>query len=324
MQAAFFIFAVLVAEVFVFYNICMDYNQKLFTDFISKDTRRREFIQNFLRNNGVSSSRINLEGKEHILVQFDARFYNPRCRVKTVVAHYDRVEGSPGANDNSAADFILMNWAVELSRMSECHNVRIFFTDGEELGWNTGVKEQGAFGIASVFRRLGITFDDIFVFDACGRGEVPVLAKTRLPDNVPEQFAGSFNNLFDRAQNILRRASPGRWMSLPVPYSDNASFLACGLPAVAITMLPADEATLYAENLRQLEHLEDAVMNRESSRQERRNDQEKGDEHFYKERMPLTWRLFHSEKDNLESLTPGSIRVMSNILYTIAHTDSPF
>ena len=62
-------------------------------------------------------------------------------------------------------------------------------------------------------------------------------------------FAKRFALLFERTQNILREASPQKWMTLPVPYSDNAGFLACGIPAVAITMLPKEEASLYCLEL---------------------------------------------------------------------------
>jgi hypothetical protein len=105
-------------------------------------------------------------------------------------------------------------------------------------------------------------------------------------------------------------------MSLPVPYSDNASFLACGIPAVAITILPASEASLYARELSKNPGLSDAVMNRESSKQRRMQDGEV--EYSYKERLPRTWRLFHTPNDDLASLTPDSFRVMSNILRSLA------
>ena len=110
-------------------------------------------------------------------------------------------------------------------------------------------------------------------------------------------------------------------MSLPVPYSDNASFLACGIPAMAITMLPAQEAALYSRELLNDKNLENAVMNRSVSKKEREFSETP--EYSYKERMPATWRLFHTQRDDIPSLTPGSIRVMGNILRTLAETVTP-
>ena len=110
-------------------------------------------------------------------------------------------------------------------------------------------------------------------------------------------------------------------MSLPVPYSDNAAFLACGIPAVALTMLPADEASSYARELLRNKELEDAVLNRESSKKKRI--ETSSPEYGYKSRLPATWRLFHTENDNAGSLTDVSCRIMSNILLTLAEMKTP-
>lgn len=284
----------------------MSFFSKDFEEFTAPQTNRAVFIQKWLESNGVESAAAVIDGHRHIIVQFAKEAYNSMFSIKTVIAHYDRVEKSPGANDNSAAVFMLMKWAVELSRMTVFHNVRIIFTDGEELGSRDGVSEQGSYGIASTFKKLGIT-NDVFVFDSCGRGEVPVLAKTVIPAGAAGGFAKRFGVLFDKAQNLLRRACPGQWMCLPVPYSDNASFLACGIPAVAVTMLPAEEATVYARKLLVDKKMESAVMNR-------------GD--GYRECLPLTWRLFHTAGDNIQSLTPVSEDVMKNILRCLAEDKS--
>lgn len=302
-------------------NELMEFPPQEFLDYIDPKTNRADFIQDFLKKRGINSHKTVIDGKSHILVQFAPQFYNPQFKIKTVIAHYDRVDGSPGANDNSSSDWALMNWAVELNQMNTFHNVRIFFSDGEELGWNTGVSEQGSYGIASVFKRLGIVNDDVYVFDCVGRGDTPVLAKTVLPPKLSQKFVSSFNDLYERAQDILRRSRPGKWMCLPVPYSDNASFLACGIPAVAITMLPSDEATQYEKELLMDETLVDAVMNREVTKLERKLNPRS--DASYKARMPHTWKLFHSAADNVSTLDPDSFRIVANILRTLAETKTP-
>jgi len=299
----------------------MDFSSSDFDQYLLPDTDRATFITNWLKEHNVDSKIIVLENKRHVLVQFNSRFYNPQFKIKTVIAHHDRVLGSPGANDNSAANFILMNWAVELNKYKTFHNIRLIFTDGEELGWNSGVIEQGAFAIANIFKRLGIVNDDVFVFDACGRGEIPILSKCNFGKSAPKSFIVKLDNLYNRTQNILKRACKGRWMSLPVPYSDNASFLACGIPAVAITMLPAQEASVYARELITDKKLEESVLNRETSKTERLSGVQK--DYGYKDRIPLTWKLFHTEKDNIQSLTKESITVMNGILYEIADSKVP-
>lgn len=256
-----------------------------FNDFIAQDCDREAFIQNYLNKAGLEAPVLQMEGKNHIYVKFHQNQYNPIFRIKTVIAHYDRFSGSPGANDNSAAVFCLLEWAVKLSKLAQplFHNIRLIFTDGEELGAAGGVAEQGAFPLAQVFRRLGITNDDIFVFDCMGRGDVPILTQTILPPRAPARFVKDFSALEQRATNLLQASANGRWFCLPCNYSDNASFIANGIPAVAITMLPSAEVTAATRG-----------------------------------ELPETWQLLHTAGDNLASLTPQSFEIFHNILNNLA------
>ena len=78
-----------------------------FENYIRPGTDRLAFLQDYLSRRGVSSSVINIEEKKHLYVNFPSQSYNPQFKIKTLISHYDRVEGSPGANDNSAANFAL-------------------------------------------------------------------------------------------------------------------------------------------------------------------------------------------------------------------------
>lgn len=253
-----------------------------FKDFIAPDCDRAAFIQNYLKAAGLEAPVLQMEGKNHIYVKFTQSQYNPTFRIKTVIAHYDRI--GIGANDNSAAVFCLLEWAAQLTRFASpaFHNIRLIFTDGEELG-AAGVAEQGAFPLAQVFRRLGITSDDIFVFDCMGRGDVPILTQTILPPKAPARFVKDFSALEQRAATLLQNSANGRWFSLSCNYSDNASFIANGIPAVAITMLPSAEVTAATQGI-----------------------------------QPQTWQLLHTPGDNLASLTPQSFEIFHNILNNLA------
>ena len=289
---------------FFFYNKDMYQIPSSFKEFIAPDCDRATFIQNYLKSAGLEAPVLQMEGKKHIYVKFPQLQYNPTFRIKTVIAHYDRFPGSPGANDNSAAVFCLMEWAAKLAAIPvvECprcgcietsaarnsttaqfHNIRLIFTDGEELGATGGVAEQGAFPLAQVFRRLGITNDDIFVFDCMGRGDVPILTQTILPRKAPVRFVKDFTALEQRAATLLQASAYGRWFCLPCNYSDNASFIANGIPAVAITMLPSAEVSAATRG-----------------------------------ETPLTWQLLHTAGDNLASLTPQSFEIFHNILNNLA------
>lgn len=268
---------------FFFYNRDMYQILSSFNDFIAPDCNRAAFIQNYLKAAGLEAPILHMEGKNHIYVKFPQSQYNPTFRIKTVIAHYDRI--GIGANDNSAAVFCLLEWAAQLARLASpaFHNIRLIFTDGEELGAAGGVAEQGAFPLAQVFRRLGITNDDIFVFDCMGRGDVPILTQTILPSKTPARFVKEFSSLEQRAASLLQTSTNGRWFCLPCNYSDNASFIANGIPAVAITMLPSAEVTAATQG-----------------------------------QQPQTWQLLHTPDDNLESLTPQSFEIFYNILNNLA------
>ena len=259
----------------------MSFLSKDFLDFIKPDCNRLNFIQNFLKQNDVETAVIPLEGKKHIYVKFPQNQYNPLFNIKTVVAHYDRFENSPGANDNSAAVYMLMLWAVKLSRQYDFHNVRLIFTDGEET-CSDGVTSQGAFAIASLFKKLDIK-DDIFVFDCMGCGDVPVLCENKIPQKAGNAFIKKLTALENKAQRIIRTAGNGKWFCLPCNYSDNASFIAQGIPAVAITVLPSSEVSDVLKN-----------------------------------QTPKTWKNLHTKNDNIDNLWESSFSLSMKIFDLLA------
>lgn len=260
------------------YNDFMYLIPKEFSSYISQDCNRKEFIQSFLNKAGLDTAVISLEGKNHIYVKFPIHQYNPMFKIKTVIAHYDRVEGSPGANDNSAANFVLLQWAVSLFNKKSFHNVRLIFTDGEELG-EGGICEQGSFALAKLFQKLGITNDELFVFDCMGRGDVPIICENNFPKGMSKNFLKKVRDLELIAEKIIKNASGGKWFKLHSGYSDNASFLVNNIPAVAITLLPSSEVT-------------DAISGK----------------------IPYTWQLFHTKDDNLASLNSESFELFHKIL----------
>lgn len=267
-------------------------SEELFKKFISPSCDRLSFIQNFLNERGLDTAVLQIEGKNHIYVKFPVNQYNSMFKIKTVLAHYDRAAGTPGANDNSAAVFCLMEWACQINEdflSGKCrpHNIRLIFTDGEEEG-ESGVKDQGAFALAELFRKLNILDDDIFVFDCMGRGNVPVICENNLPEGASSSIKNRVIDLENKAEKIISKAANGRWFKMPASYSDNASFLANGIPAVAITMLPSSEISDYTKN----------------------------------GTLPYTWTLFHTPNDNFASLTPESFEITSQILKNLQQLKS--
>ena len=288
-----------------------------FQKFIAPNCDRRQFILDMLKDFGVPAVPLSLEGAHHILVKFPPTAYNPQYKMKTVLAHYDRVDTSPGANDNSAAVFQIIYWARRLLRFPGFHNVQIIFSDGEEMGGSEGVSEQGAFGIATKFRSLGLTQQDVYAFDCCGRGDFVILSQAGKGKG-SISFQRQFNSLVERTEDLIKSVAGRKWAPLPVPYSDNAGFLACGIPAVAITLLPAQEVVSYLRELKQHPGLQAAVMKSSQGQDVGARKIKPLEPYQVQEKMPMTWRLLHTEYDNLASLTPESFPLMEALLDALA------
>jgi len=246
-----------------------------FLDFIEHPQNRKEFIQNMLNNNGLDAPILQMDGKNHIYVNFPKAQYSKNKSIKTIIAHYDIYPGSPGANDNSFAVYCILKWAVWLHKgyqnSQAQHNVRVIFTDGEECG-EDGVKSQGAFPLAKVFKNLNIVNDDIFVFDCMGRGDVHCICNCSIPFSPNSFFGKKYNALEQKACVAISKISNGNCFKIKSNYSDNASFLANGIPAICITMLPFDELQKY----------------------------------IFLKKIPDTWKILHSKEDSINNLTFNS------------------
>ena len=273
-----------------------------FRYFISPQCNRSDFIRTFLESRGLSTSILKTGNKNHILLHFPGKSYDPTFRIKTIVAHYDRVPETEGANDNSFAVFFLMQAAIKLLSYEGAHNIRIIFTDGEEN--SSSVVNQGAFGLAALFKQIELSKTDVFVFDCMGRGNIPVLSETILPRSASAHFKKQYASLESKASRILS-ASTGNWLTLPVSYSDNAGFLAAGIPAVSITMLPSKEADNYMKLLMRTKakKIEDLYKNEYKD--------------ALKELFPPTWFLINSHRDTLETLTSESQEVFEKIFNSL-------
>lgn len=74
----------------------MDFLPKDFSEYLELKGNRADFIQSWLLKQRVSSDKIVIGGKSHVLVQFAPAAYNPQYRIKTVIAHHDRAGKVPG------------------------------------------------------------------------------------------------------------------------------------------------------------------------------------------------------------------------------------
>ena len=149
----------------------------LFSAFLEPAADRCAFITARLAAQEIPYRTVTLQDKTHIVITYRQSAYNPRFKMKTLIAHYDRAAGTQGANDNSAACIQLLLFAQTLLHKQDAHNIRIIFTDGEEAGAD-GIKNQGAYRLGQGLRALSMQQDDIFVFDMCGSGDTLILSES--------------------------------------------------------------------------------------------------------------------------------------------------
>ncbi|MGP1437853.1 MAG: M28 family peptidase [Treponema sp.] len=286
-------------------------NSSVFKSFLQQGIDRRDFIISFLKEHGVPFMPVSLSTGKHIIVHYSKKNYNKCYKNKLLIAHYDRKENTEGANDNSAASFILMNFAVYLLSCNYEHNIKIIFTDSEEVA-SAGLELQGSYKLALGLRKLNMTDSDVYIFDMCGRGEVLIFSLAGIYGR-PKEKTASLQDLHNKAISHARE-SASKHMSLITPYSDNAGFIAAGLNAQLVTVLPLDEATILKKGLDDLQEkpsyseLIDIIL--KNKRIEKDSPLEKI--------IPLTWQKMHTPFDTIDTLTDSSFALVYNYMKVLA------
>ena len=222
-----------------------------------------------------------------------------RGGVQTVlVAHYDSVADSPGANDNAAAVFMLIETALKL-RAAAASNWLIILTDKEELDSGESLRLQGSFQLARFFREQTDAPRRFFIFDTCGTGSTLIISTTAGYLLKQEGGAGRLpairKNLEDLRKTATEKAKESMldFLLLPTPFSDDAGFLRAGLAAQLITVLPAAEASEFAYLARKDRRYINALVNMNFKKNRDLS------------RFPETWRVVNTPHDDIRRLTPS-------------------
>ena len=287
------------------------HNSKIFKSFLKEDTNRRDFIISFLKENGVPFMPVSLSTGKHIVIHYSKKNYNKCYKNKLFIAHYDRKEGTEGANDNSAACFILMNFATYLLSCNYEHNVKIIFTDSEETA-SAGLELQGSYKLALGLRQLNMADSDVYIFDMCGRGDALIFSLAGIYGR-PKEKTVALVDLHNKAISHAKESAT-KHISLITPYSDNAGFIAAGLNAQLVTVLPSDEASTLKKAIDELKEkpnyseLIDVIL--KNARIEKDSPLEKI--------IPLTWQKMHTPFDTLDTLTDSSFALVHNYMKVLA------
>jgi hypothetical protein len=275
-----------------------------FDAFIATGADRYSILTTLLDELGLSYEVRVICGNRHFLVSPDCQSATApataaplAAKTLILVAHYDRVAGSAGANDNSAAVFELLDAAGALQQ-DEARWVLIILTDKEELAHGEGIMDQGSYTLAKELRTAGMGEARVFIFDACGTGDTLIISTTA--DYLMQNETGPgiartrllVRRLRTRALETARHLRMDRVKLIPTPFSDDAGFLRAGLAAQTITMLPASEAAAFADLVRSIPAFAGALVMREAQA-------------AYDTRLiPQTWRRLNGPEDSRSHLTP--------------------
>lgn len=151
-------------------------------------------------------------------------------RVLLLIAHHDAVPGSPGANDNAAAVAILLRLLARLgSAPPPGIRVRLLLTAAEELGYLGARAYVRATALDGIVGALSLELcgigDSLAIWDAAE--ETPFLRR------VAAALEGQGLRR-DETYHVVGR--------IPVFGSDHRAFVAAGVPAYGLTVVPSAQA----------------------------------------------------------------------------------
>ncbi|MDR0720465.1 MAG: Zn-dependent exopeptidase M28 [Treponema sp.] len=268
-----------------------------FREFIALGTDRFSFLEKILKDTELEYKVAAIAGNRHFFISPPRRDdVLPRRQPVILSAHYDRASGSPGANDNSAGVFLLIETAMRLRSEKE-NNWIIILTDKEELEEGESILKQGSYTLAEGFKTSRMQNARIFSFDACGTGDTLIISTTAehlLTGESPgmTKLKAQVMELQKTALETVRELRMEKVLLMPTPFSDDAGFLRAGMAAQTITMLPREEAARLISALRKKPSIAGDLVSRKNEKIRLQP--------FY----PETWRCMNTPSDSHLRLTP--------------------
>jgi len=284
-----------------------------FREFLAPCADRFAVLQEMLEQAGLYWRALETAGARHLLTApLPPEDAPPRRSPPLLVAHYDRAPGSPGANDNSAGAFILLESAITLKR-SKAEGWTVIFTDKEELGRGQSIMAQGAYALARELKSLKMDRSKIFCFDACGTGDTLIISTTAdyllKGEEGGEKLQKAARGLRETALETARNLGMAKVLLSPTPFSDDAGFLRAGFAAQTITMLPSPECIPLAAALRRNPEFAGALISAELRQKS------------HAAAIPETWRCLNSPSDSHLRLTPQHFRAVSRFAQALCQRE---
>ena len=260
-----------------------------FEKFVSEKADRFTLLRSVLDECSLGYSILKIDRKHHIAVpvahNHDAASGYAESSI-ILTAHYDRAPRSPGANDNGAAVFQLIETALVFKKQKTGKSALFIFTDGEELAKGESLRLQGSYSLGLHLRENGLGNIPVFSFDACGTGDTIIIstASEELLKNETGEGAEAARRkaqtLRSLALEAARKVRLEKVLLLPTPFSEDAGFLLSGMTAQTITALPQAEAALARGDYSAMFLNTDRRL------------------------IPETWRILNSPGDSPLRLTP--------------------
>jgi hypothetical protein len=273
-----------------------------FMDFISATANRFDILTEVLKNAKLECTVLDLGGYRHIIVAPSLPDQSGRLPT-LLVAHYDRAQGSPGANDNSVGVFLLIEAAIQLKKKN-VSNWRIIFTDGEELKSGESIQAQGSYTLAEGLKSSRLEKSRIFCFDTCGTGDTLIISTTLeyllKKEGGGNKLKDSLIELRGYALDTARDLRMKKVLLAPTPFSDDVGFFRAGLAVQTITMLPSNECILLVSELRKNQEFAEVLISAESRKNIRSLS------------IPETWRNLNTAIDSHIRLTPKHFKAVVN------------
>jgi hypothetical protein len=303
-------------------------NQELVSElkeFCASRCDRFQYLTSYLQGKHIPFSVSPLANSKFFIIKYDAEGYNNKdYYLKILVAHYDRKNNTPGANDNSAAVFQLLRFAHFLKTCGiRNHNIQIILSDHEEASGKEQIREQGTYKLGRALRELKVSNCVFFNFDMCGIGDSLILSEageilleSRHKTNTAVYT--KIKSLKMYTESLFQTIKQGHYLKLRTPFSDNLGLILQGYPAMQICVLPYEEACQYQMNL--------AALKKDMEKLKSKVD--KSGMQVIKEKyqaiQPLTWRMRHTTDDTIEKLSPEAFKLMSILLKKLIYLQIPF
>ncbi|HPE90227.1 MAG TPA: hypothetical protein P5298_13060 [Spirochaetia bacterium] len=284
-----------------------------FDRFMAPGADRAAVLSEALAELGVRPRTLSIAGGRFVVARPRGPRRDGRYRVKVITAHHDRVAGTPGALDNSAACLQLVRF---LDEARDAFNTVVVFTDKEELGQgphddparrSAGPTEQGSYELGKVLAaELGPGAPMVFPLDVTGRGDALVLSRAAeglaLRQGWEPRVRAAVGSLASETAAMAEAATRlmagrGQVLRASLPFGEDLGFMLAGLPALTVTVLPRAEAEALAT---------DGALPAWASPSAPGS------------RVPATWRVLHGPDDRVGLYDDDAFRLVARFLERLA------